>query len=80
MEKENNTLHLELTKNEALVLFEFLSRFNETDRKELFADQAEKRIMWDLEAMLEKQLSEPFRKDYKEIIEKAREHVRDDIS
>ena len=79
MEKENNKLNLEFTKNEALVLFEFLSRFNESDRKELFVDQAEERIMWDLEALLEKQLSEPFGNDYKEIIEKAREQVRDDI-
>ncbi len=78
-ENENGKLNLELTKNEALVLFEFLGRFNENDRKELFEDQAEERIMWDLECLLEKQLSEPFRKDYQKIIEKAREQVRDDI-
>jgi hypothetical protein len=79
MNKENNKLKLELNKNEALVLFDFLSRFNETDKKELFEDQAEERIMWDLEALLEKQLSEAFKPDYKEIIKKARAEVRDEI-
>ena len=79
MEKENNKLNLELTKNEALVLFDFLNRINETERKGLFEDQSEERILWDLEALLEKQLSELFRTDYKEIIEKAREQVRDEI-
>ena len=79
MNKENNKLNIELTKSEAIVLFDFLCRFNETDRKELFEDQAEERIMWDLETLLEKQLSEPFKPDYKEIIEKARAELRDEI-
>ena len=74
---ENNKLSLELTKNEALVLFEFLHRFNEIEKKDLFVDQAEERIMWDLEALLEKQLTEPFKNDYKELVRKAREQVRD---
>jgi hypothetical protein len=72
MVKDNNILNLELTKNEALVFYEFLSRINESDRKELFEHQAEEKILWDLESILEKQLNETFRTDYNEIIEKAR--------
>lgn len=79
MEKENNQMNIVLTKNEALVLFEFLSRFNESDKKELFEDQAEERVLWDIEALLERQLTEPFRTDYSEIIKQAREQVRDEI-
>lgn len=79
MEKENNQMNIVLTKNEALVLFEFLSRFNESDKKELFEDQAEEKVLWDIEALLERQLSEPFRRNYSKIIKQAREQVRDEI-
>jgi len=70
-------INIELTKNEAIVLFEFLARFNEKDNKDTFEDQAEQRVLWDIECVLEKQLSEPFRADYQEIVKKARELIRD---
>ena len=70
-------VNIELTKNEAIVLFEFLARFNEKDNKDTFEDQAEQRVLWDIECVLEKQLSEPFRADYQEIVKKARELIRD---
>ncbi|OJJ15703.1 hypothetical protein BKI52_38120 [marine bacterium AO1-C] len=73
MEKVN----IELSKNEALVLFEFLARFNESDHPNLFEDQAEQRIMWNLEAILETKLIEPFYENYLEIIQQARAQVRD---
>ncbi|MCA6362347.1 MAG: hypothetical protein IM638_04875 [Bacteroidetes bacterium] len=68
---------IELTKNEAIVLFEFLGRFNENDGLSKFEDQSEQKVLWDIERILEKQLSEPFRADYGEIVAKAREQVRD---
>lgn len=74
---DNDTIVLELTRNEAIVLFEFLGRFNHKDHKELFEDQAEQRVLWDIEAILEKHLSESFRQDYSMIIAHAREAVRD---
>jgi len=77
--KNANYLNLKLTKSESLVLFEFLSRFNEEEQEEFFEDQAEQRVLWDLECILEKQLSEPFRKDYKKLVEKARDDVRDKV-
>ena len=73
-----NKINIGLTKEEAIVLFEFLARFNEQERKELFEDQAEQRVLWDIECILEKELSEPFSSDYLEIVKKAREKVRDE--
>lgn len=69
-------VNIELSKEEAIVLFEFLSRFNESDDLSRFKDQSEQRVLWDIECILEKELSEPFRADYQEIVNKAREHVR----
>ena len=60
-------ISIELTKDETLVLFEFLARFNETEHPDIFEDQAEQKVLWIIEGQLEKQLVEPFRPDYKKI-------------
>ncbi len=60
----DDKVNIELTKEEAIVLFEFLGRFNETDDLNRFEDQSEQRVLWDVERILEKELSEPFRADY----------------
>jgi len=73
----NDKVNIELTKEEAIVLFEFLSRFNENDNLSRLEDQSEQRVLWNVECILEKQLSEPFRADYQKIVKKAREVVRD---
>lgn len=70
-------VNIELTKDEAIVLFEYLGRFNENEDRGKFEDQSEQRVLWDIECILEKQLTEPFRADYSEIVIKAREKVRD---
>ena len=67
---------LQLSRDEALVLFEWVSRFNKT-RTPAFEDQAEERVLWDLEARLESELVEPLRKDYARTLADARAHVRD---
>jgi hypothetical protein len=74
----NQKVNIELNKEEAIVLFEFLGRFNEIEDSNRFEDQAEERVLWDIECILEKELSEPFRADYQEILKKARENVRDE--
>lgn len=71
-------LNIELTKEEAIVLFEFLGRFNERDDSSIFEDQSEQRVLWDIECILEKELSEPFQANYQEIVKKARKAVRDE--
>ena len=75
---ENQELNITLTKDEALVLFEFLSRFNEKEQKGIFEDQAEEKTLWLVEGQLEKQLSEPFMTNYEDIIDNARNKVRDE--
>lgn len=71
-------VNIKLTKDEAIVFFEFLTRFNKNDDLTRFDDQSEQRVLWDIECILEKQLSEPFRADYQKIVLKAREAVRDE--
>jgi hypothetical protein len=51
---QSKRVKLELTNDEALVLYDWLARFNQRDSAD-FADQAEERVL-DLEAMLEKTL------------------------
>jgi hypothetical protein len=75
---ESEEINIKLTKDEALVLFEFISRFNESEHKELFQDQSEQKMMWLIEGQLQKILAEPFRPDYKEIIDNARNNIRDE--
>ena len=74
---DQQNITLTITKDEALVLFEFLARFNETDHPDIFEDQAEQRILWDIECLLNQQLAEPFRSDYKNILNEARNKIRD---
>ena len=72
----NEKVHLELSREEALVLFDWLSRFNKAEHH-TFEDQAEQRVLWDMEAMLESTLVEPFESNYGELIAQARTTVRD---
>lgn len=67
---------LKLGPDEALVLFEWITRFNKRDGVS-FADQAEQRVLWNLEAMLEAALPEPFSGDYDSLLAAARARVRD---
>lgn len=76
--KQNeNKIVVELTKEEAIVLLDWLSRFNESENRDFFQDQAEERVLWDMEASIEKVIGETFDNNYAEILSKAREKVRD---
>lgn len=75
--QKNNKIRLELSNEEALVLLSWLSRFNETDNTSFFEDQAEERVLWDIEAVIEKAMSETLSSDYSELLLKARNKVRD---
>lgn len=68
-------VQLELTGDEALVLFEFLSRFDEGSLA--IEDQAEERVLWDLHGRLQKRLAEIFNPDYKALLAAARGRLRD---
>ncbi|QDT45944.1 hypothetical protein Pan241w_60720 [Gimesia alba] len=69
-------MDIKLNDDEALVLFELLTRFTE---EELFGleDQAEMRVLWNLQAVLESALAEPFLSNYKELLAEARDRLRD---
>jgi hypothetical protein len=66
---------LELTADEALVLFEWLSRFNQNDNV-AFEDAAEQRVLFDLESKLESSLTAPLEPNYKGLLAEARSRVR----
>ncbi|MDQ0417278.1 hypothetical protein J2Z48_001450 [Croceifilum oryzae] len=60
-----------------IVLYDWVCRFNE-DELTKFEDQAEQRMLWDIESMLESKLAEPLNSKYNELLRTAREKVRDD--
>jgi len=69
---------IDLSASEALVLFEFLSRYSDTDRLET-VDQAEQRALWNLCCLLERELVEPFQPEYEKLLAAARESLRDPV-
>ena len=76
---QSTRVTLDLTSDEALVLYEWLTRFNQQDDT-AFADQAEARVLFDLEAMLEKRLMAPLQSDYAQLLAQARSNVRDECT
>lgn len=69
-----NDMQIELTTDEALVLFEFLARFQETDRLE-FAHVSEFLTLSTVRVALEDVLVEPLMSDYRSLLQSARERV-----
>jgi hypothetical protein len=67
---------IELSQDEALVLFEFLSRYDE--RKNLdIKNGAEEKVLWMLHGAREKQLVQPFKLNYVELLLRSRQSVRE---
>jgi hypothetical protein len=73
-----NEINLSLSRSKALVLFDFLSRFTEQKRLQI-CDQAEERVLWDIQADLERALPEPLSPDYAHHLKRARHAVRDQL-
>jgi hypothetical protein len=73
---EEEKVILELTKSEALVLFDWLA---ETSDKEWLdaADPAIRRVLWGLECLLERNLVEPFRPNYAELLAQAKNDLKE---
>lgn len=65
-----------LDQDEAVVLFEWLARFNEQPRAD-FEDPAEEYVLWNLECVLESILVAPFLPEYAEVLAQARKRVRE---
>lgn len=73
--EEEGGVKVMLSRDEALVLFDWLTRFNA--KPQAFADQAEQRVLWDLQCLLESTLVEPLRKSYPSLLAEARRRTRD---
>lgn len=66
-------IQIEMYRDEAVVLFAYLSRVNENAALDpTFESPAEQMVLWNLQAIFEKQLIEPFAKDYNKIVTRAR--------
>lgn len=66
-------INVPLTKDEAIVLFEFLSTLEENMPK--FQHPSEEAVLNNILVILEKQLVEPFQIDYGIILTKARNNL-----
>lgn len=72
------TVRLELTRAEALVLFEWLARLNASESLP-FEDPAEQQVIWKPEGKLERTLVEPLAPNYRQLLAEARRKVRESI-
>lgn len=69
---------IKLSQEQAVVLWDLLFRINSKKiLSDFFEDQAEQRILWDLESTLEKNTPNIFSWNYIEDLKKARENIRD---
>ncbi len=72
----NKNISVEITKDEALVLFEFLSRVAENN--ELQAEHSsEEKVLANILCSLEEKLVEPLEDNYLELLNAARSRVSD---
>lgn len=72
----NDPVELSLSRDQALVLHDYAARLNVREDGPS-RGAAERRVLWDLEAMLESQLVEPFEPDYADKLAAARARARD---
>lgn len=70
------SVSIELTSDEAMVLHSWIAKFNRSEDSR-FEDQAEQRVLWNLEALLEKSQTEPFVAEYDALVAGARDRIRD---
>ena len=74
---------IERTSDEALVLFELLERFSDTENKSTsprtltleLEHPSERAVIWGLTGALERELAEPFDPEYLRLLSEARERL-----
>jgi|EndMetStandDraft_4_1072995.scaffolds.fasta_scaffold2160646_1 hypothetical protein len=69
-----DVIQITFTKSEALVLFDWLVTFDETDAGPPL-DSAERSALWRLEGKLEETLVEILSPNYRELLDEARKRV-----
>jgi len=72
---ESEHISIKLSGDEALVLFDWLARFNKNNNTDL-TDQAEQRVLWDIESSLESVLVQVFSEDYTSLLDEARSRLQ----
>lgn len=76
------SVNIELDSEEALVLFDFLTRLGELDDQndskfsDIIEDEVEKTILWNMLCQLESRLIEPCDPNYRNLVEQARKSVK----
>ncbi len=73
-----DSINLNITKDEALVLFELVSRYSNTDILSI-EHQSEQRALWNLTCVFEKTINEAYDIEYKEALELARSNLKDEV-
>lgn len=76
MPLDSKPVAVEIPGDHAVVLYELLTRLGGLPA-DAFADQAEQRVIWDLQNTVERQIPGIFSPGYKAIVESARAKVRD---
>ena len=66
---------IELSRDEALVLFEWLHRSEDEGRVRRPEHRAEQVELWNLSALLERALVEPFKQNYRQSVAEARDRL-----
>lgn len=64
-----------LTSDEALVLFELLHRWEDSGRIDTALMPGEQTALWALSCLLERVLTEPFDRNYRELVGHARQRL-----
>lgn len=72
---ETGDVTITLTSDEALVLFELLHRWEDSDRVNAPEHQGEQVALWNLSALLERALVEPFDAGYADLVAAARDRL-----
>ena len=70
--KKSNDYIIKLNNYEVLVFFDWLVKFVENNE---INDEAEQKILYDLECLLESTLEEPFMDNYKNLIHIAKKSI-----
>ena len=72
IKKESNDYIIKFNNHEVLVFFEWLVKFVENNE---IIDEAEQKILYDLECLLESTLEEHFMENYKDLIHIAKKSI-----
>lgn len=77
VDTKDSEVTMSLTSDEAVVLFEFVRRFSDTDKLTI-EDQAEERALWNLCCLFEKASVVPLEASYSAALQAARDRLRDE--